>query len=80
MKRFIASLLLSLIGISASWSLPAPKYLNVKNWQACVNTVTKGPASFVCLPESKPGSCLASSWKELTEQQLIESCSVTSEK
>jgi len=74
MKYCIACLLISFSAISVSWSLPAPKYLSVPHWKACVHTVTKGTADFVCLPERQPDSCPSESWKTLTNEKLIENC------
>jgi hypothetical protein len=72
-KHFVCSLLTILV-ISTSWSLPAPRYLTVPNWQNCVSKVTRGTAQFVCLPSRKPAYCPRSSWRTLVRQHLMERC------
>ena len=59
---------------SLSYSLPAPKYLSVPDWQACVKTVTKGSAQYICLPAKKPFKCPEDSWKALTKGKMVKRC------
>jgi hypothetical protein len=76
LKHLTVLLLLTSLFVSASWSLPAPKYLSVPHWKSCTRTITKCGAQFVCLPSKKPAKCPQQSWEELSGQQLIESCAI----
>lgn len=70
--------LLSLLGVlmlsSVSFSLPAPPYLSVPHWKNCVDTLQKGSAQFVCLPDKKPAKCPNRSWKKLMADKMMEAC------
>jgi hypothetical protein len=73
-KSYFLCILLLVLALPVAWSLPAPAYLSVPHWKQCVGSVTKGSATFVCLPEKKPAKCPKSSWKSLTNRSLIPAC------
>ncbi|MBA4697284.1 MAG: hypothetical protein H2069_07850 [Legionella sp.] len=66
------------LSVSASWALPAPKYLSVPHWKDCVQTRSQGSANFVCLPSKQPSQCPSSTWKKLSEEHLLPNCSSNS--
>ena len=54
-----------------------PKYLSIDGFKNCLNTQTKGTASFYCMPENKPEQCSDKAWDELSaleESDKIQSC------
>ena len=44
-----------------------PKYLEVEGFQQCLAVKEVSSYSVLCMPEEKPDSCSAQSWKKLLE-------------
>ncbi|AIT09032.1 hypothetical protein LO80_02935 [Candidatus Francisella endociliophora] len=44
-----------------------PKYLSIDGFKDCLNTQTKGSASFYCMPNNKPAQCSDKAWEELSK-------------
>ena len=59
------TLIVALTSSTLVFAVPAPKYLEINNVQQCLSEMTKGSATFVCVPQRKPAACQSSSWKKL---------------
>lgn len=65
--RLPVALAIKLATLAASaHALPAPPYLAVPNFQACMQTSAAGTSTSWCLPKKKPRLCPAASWKKLS--------------
>lgn len=47
-----------------------PAYLNVPNFQSCLQTESQGSWQSWCMPKTQPNDCPQSSWKELSTQNI----------
>lgn len=47
-----------------------PAYLNVPNFQSCLQTESQGSWQSWCMPKTQPNDCPQSSWTELTKQNI----------